>query len=358
MTPIMESYLSVALFLAFTLVAILVISIVGWFVYRRYNRVQNKNEVLPMVNFSSGLPRLDRVCLGSETISNKGKEKAPILELFEHSMAKSHQPIQQETIIPNGNPDVKDVVFEREIGKGKFGKVWRGTWVRGGNSLRIALRELAPKNNLKGSEKWMHLKPHRNVVQMYGVLQLPNGPKYVVSEFVASGSLWDLLTLGPPLADKQALQIIHVVAQGLEHLHSHNIAHGDLSSKNVLLKHTNQGWEPKLTDYATTPIWASDDIDHMKIMPPEWFLKKDYNLSTDMWSFACLAIQVFTCEELYANKSLKEIVTDIPSGGLRPHIPANCPKQLVPLIETCLSHSPNFRPFISRIVTQIQSIDI
>jgi len=344
---------------------ILFVSFLGaWIIYKK----NSSKLLLPLVQDL----KFEKAPLGSrkdETLPCLFKERK-ILESFESERSFEREQ-QKSNYSPKNNqiieehsrvPDAKEIVFERDIGKGKFGKVWRGTWVRSNQTIRVALRELGPKYALTGTEAWLHLKSHRNIVQFFGILDI-NGPMYLVSEFVASGSLWDLLLLGPPLSEIQSVRMIQVITQGLEYLHSHQVIHGDLSVKNILLKHSNLGWEPKITDYGLSVCWNHvEDIEHLKIMAPEWFASKTYTFENDVWSLGILMIQMFLCGEIYSDKKKQEIIEGIPSGKLNLEKfisgDSNIPFYLRPIISNCLIVDPKNRLLATAILSQLNSLNL
>jgi formylglycine-generating enzyme required for sulfatase activity len=68
---------------------------------------------------------------------------------------------------------------------------------------------------------------------------------YIVTEWVAGGSLADRLAQGP-LTVPQAVDIVLGVLDGLHFLHSHQIVHGNIRPENILL--CADGSSPRLTD--------------------------------------------------------------------------------------------------------------
>jgi len=327
--------------------------------YYRQKRMKTKS-LLPTVTLKS-VPRLTKVVIDNGKSSrslNVNEISQPILEVFEHNQVQSRQSSHYNVGPPTSfrMPLAKEIVFEREIGKGKFGKVWRGTWIRGNQSIRVALREWPAHLNVN-DETWKTLN-HKNVVSVFGMLHESIGKSYLVMDFISSGNLWDLLLLGPPLSEKQSLQMIQVVTQGLEYLHAHDIVHGDLSPKNILLKHTPQGWEPKLSDFGMSQIFKPNDIDHLKLMAPEWYSTKIYTKETDLWALGCLFVQIYSCNELFPGKKMQDVTLLIASGQLKPHLPINSPQDLVPIVNSLLSLRPDERPPTTKLLSLLQPLNI
>ncbi|KAJ0392340.1 hypothetical protein P43SY_002072 [Pythium insidiosum] len=78
---------------------------------------------------------------------------------------------------------------------------------------------------------------HRHVLQFYDHF-IDNGTLYIVTEYCRDGDLFELTSTSPNgiLPERQALECMRQVAQGVQFLHQHNIAHRDLSLENVLMR--------------------------------------------------------------------------------------------------------------------------
>ncbi len=56
-------------------------------------------------------------------------------------------------------------------------------------------------------------------------------------------------TSQPPLGPKQRLDILHKIAQGMDHLCQHQILHGDFACRNVLYQLAGGQIVPKVSDF-------------------------------------------------------------------------------------------------------------
>ena len=71
-------------------------------------------------------------------------------------------------------------------------------------------------------------------------------PLSVVTEFMEGGSLLNLIQSQSKFEDETNYKIIFGIARGMLHLHSENIIHRDLATRNVLLTST---LTPKISDF-------------------------------------------------------------------------------------------------------------
>lgn len=79
------------------------------------------------------------------------------------------------------------------------------------------------------------LRPHPNCVLFLGITTPPD-PVCIITEFVERGSLETLLLSKEEISPDVKLKIVKGIALGMFHLHSENIIHRDLASRNVLVQ--------------------------------------------------------------------------------------------------------------------------
>lgn len=169
------------------------------------------------------------------------------------------------------------VEITEQIASGGYGVVYKGTW----KSLPVAIKTVIFQDIADGAGKEKQRAifeaaisssiAHRNVVQTYTYsfkqLQTSNALNsvpihgddfsrvcvdwklYIVQELCEGGSLRnslkDRVLKSCTTHDKfvrGVLQLALDIAEGLLHLHNHNIIHGDVNTKNVLLREDNSGF--------------------------------------------------------------------------------------------------------------------
>jgi serine/threonine protein kinase len=119
------------------------------------------------------------------------------------------------------------------------------------------------------------------MLTFYEILRSDNKTRaYIVSEFSEMGDLFEMTKqmtntgekVWVPLSELKARHLIRGIAEGLKHLHSIGIAHGDLKPDNILIfrnmlqnETTLRGRErfdrflPKITDFSNSRIRESTD---------------------------------------------------------------------------------------------------
>jgi len=175
------------------------------------------------------------------------------------------------------------------------------------NGLIVALKFLRPyadvdpvtarQNFHREAHLWSQLH-HPNVLPFLGIFLLPPSlHPAMVSEFMTNGTLVDYLGKHP---DADRLHLLSGVACGLSYLHNLPvpILHGDVRGMNILVdRHGNSmiadlGCAKSLPLGVTQPItlfcirWASPESLEVGLYP--------VTEKADVYSFACLCIEVFT----------------------------------------------------------------
>ncbi|CAI9294819.1 unnamed protein product [Lactuca saligna] len=148
------------------------------------------------------------------------------------------------------------------IGKGGFGKVYKGILTWGDHVNKpVTVKRLEINNNQGNKEFNTELKMlsqyrHHNIVTLIGFCNV-NNDMILVYEYASNGSLdKHLLNPSSQLSWLQLLKICIDVASALEYLHNHvakkhRIIHRDIKSANILL---DENWNAKLADFGLAKI--------------------------------------------------------------------------------------------------------
>ena len=141
--------------------------------------------------------------------------------------------------------------IERFIGRGGMGRVYKGIHPTLG--IPVAVKTLLPefannsvfKTRFIQSAKICARLNHPNIVRVYDFGTTDQGTLYLVMEYIAGGTLHDLLMRSGPLDPEKTARIAEAVCDGLEVAWNHGIVHRDIKPDNLMI--TSEG-EYKLSD--------------------------------------------------------------------------------------------------------------
>jgi serine/threonine protein kinase len=139
------------------------------------------------------------------------------------------------------------------------------------------------------------LPPHANVLRFHQAF-VHNESWFLVMEYCADGDLWRVLQQSPNnrLPEDEARGVFWQIAAGVRYLHSHAIAHRDLSLENVLVS----DGVCKLCDFglctAATSV-CNDRVGKAYYMAPEVVAGQAYDpVAADMWSLGIVLFIILT----------------------------------------------------------------
>ncbi|OQR91206.1 protein kinase [Achlya hypogyna] len=245
------------------------------------------------------------------------------------------------------------------VGHGSFAEVWKGTY----NGTAVAIKRL---QNVRRSNR--DIQDFINEIQLTAGFDSPYVIKLIgatwtsprdlhcVMEYMDQGDLKDFLATHSPsvLPWSQKLQILKSIANGLSYLHSLNIVHRDLKSRNVLLDSVKG---VKLVDFVGTFRW----------MAPEVLHESAYTVAADIYSFGMLLSEMDTHHIPYEDmKNPKTglpladpaIISSVMNGTIKPTFTTACPQWLKMLADACIQFDPCHRPTIYDVATILAKVKV
>ncbi|XP_019164506.1 PREDICTED: G-type lectin S-receptor-like serine/threonine-protein kinase At4g27290 [Ipomoea nil] len=223
---------------------------------------------------------------------------------------------QKSNASPLGNGDVEllQLSLERildatdhfneanKLGVGGFGPVFKGFLSEFG---MVAIKRLC-KQSSQGLEEFMNeLKliaklQHKNLVRLLGCC-VEDDEKILIYEYMPNRSL-DKFLFGEKdnLDWNTRLQIIEGVAQGILYLHKYSrlkVIHRDLKASNILLDET---MKPKISDFGLARIFGLDQtqaetnrvVGTYGYISPEYVLHGQFSEKSDVYSFGVLLLEI------------------------------------------------------------------
>ncbi|KAK1436812.1 hypothetical protein QVD17_02596 [Tagetes erecta] len=273
------------------------------------------------------------------------------------------------------------------IGKGGFGKVYRGNILIGDTLVVAAIKRLDPESSQGPDEFWAEVETlsmvrHHNIVPLIGYC-IHEQEKILVYEYMSNGTLDDNLHKGgAPLSWLQRLKICVGAAHGLRYLHNDvgvdsGIIHRDFKSSNILLHET---WTAKITDFGLSKTCPTNQPStHVSTIvkgtygyfDPSYYQTGKLTRKSDVYAFGVVLLEVLcrrrAVEKLpdeewrslatWAQDSIKEgNLKQIIDSDIRGEISPKCLKEFVRITERCLQENPEKRPTIAGVVVTLESV--
>jgi c-src tyrosine kinase len=244
------------------------------------------------------------------------------------------------------------LIKKNSIGKGEYGEVWLGEYK--GN--KVAIKMLKDIKDAKATKQFlaeasvMTTLRHENLVSLIGV-SLDDHPVYLVTEFMAKGSLVDYLrSRGRAVISKQnKLDFAKNVCNGMVYLESQNFIHRDLAARNVLISDDNVA---KVSDFGLTRdvLQKSEGMKlPVKWTSPEALRENKFSNKSDVWSFGILLWEIYSYGRVpYPRVPVEEVASHV-ERGYRMDSPDGCPEHIYAIMVECWHKDPSQRPNFARI---------
>jgi TolB-like protein/tRNA A-37 threonylcarbamoyl transferase component Bud32 len=252
----------------------------------------------------------------------------------------------------------------RELGRGGMARVYLARDEK--HKRDVAIKVIRPELSaslghvrfLREIEIASRLR-HPNIVPLYDSGEVA-GSLYFVMPYEEGPSLRERLAAGPlPIGD--ALSVLRDVARALAYAHEHGVMHRDVKPDNVMLSGgaavvadfgiakavsaaLTESGDPTLTQSGSaigTPAYMA---------PEQATADPATDHRADIYSFGCLAYEMFTGSPPFANQSMHLVIaahigTPAPSvTALRADVPA----PVTEMIALCLEKHPDARPQSAR----------
>ncbi|KAM0020347.1 putative protein kinase RLK-Pelle-CrRLK1L-1 family [Helianthus debilis subsp. tardiflorus] len=272
------------------------------------------------------------------------------------------------------------------IGRGGFGKVYKGTITNGPNILTVAIKRLDSTSTQGASEFWAEVNMlsnlrHCHLVSFIGYCN--DGLEMIlVYEYMPNGTLEDHLhKRQTPLSWVQRLTICIGAARSLDYLHmgtgiKHGVVHRDVKSSNILL---DDSWEAKISDFGLSKIcpknrqttYVNTGIKGtFGYLDPDYFYTGKLTRKSDVYAFGVVLFEVLCGKRavdrriheehwglaVWAQESIKEgRLKQIVDTSIRGSVSPKCLKEFAQLAKQCLHKDPKQRPTMAKVVVGLES---
>ncbi|KAL4581146.1 hypothetical protein LXL04_017355 [Taraxacum kok-saghyz] len=273
------------------------------------------------------------------------------------------------------------------IGRGGFGKVYRGNVFNGSSEVVAAIKRLDSMSNQGAIEFWAEVDMlsklrHCHLVSLIGYCN--HGKEMIlVYDYMPRGTLEDHLhKLSTPLSWIQRLKICIGAGRGLDYLHTgtgieSGVIHRDVKSSNILL-HENMA--AKISDFGLSKIGPINQPSTyvntlvkgtFGYLDPNYFRTGRLTRKSDVYSFGVVLLEVLcrrravdkTLDEeqwglaLWAQDYIKEgKLKHIVDSDIWGQISTKCLKEFLRITERCLLNNPKQRPTMTEVVFGLETL--
>lgn len=179
-----------------------------------------------------------------------------------------------------------------ELGRGKFGTVYRCTELASGMNLAakfVHMRRCEDRKDVEREVAIMSILQHKRLLQLYDAFDDGLNQMCLITELVEGGELFERIVDDDfDLTEKKAAIFMRQICEGVEYMHSQNIVHLDMKPENILCM-SRTGNRIKLIDFGLARQLRPDQplrvmIGTPDFASPEVLAYETVTLATDMWS--------------------------------------------------------------------------
>ena len=315
-------------------------------------------RMLPSSGESRDLELIGKITSICDCTPSKSAAKKVASEVSE----RDHLPVFSALSLSQvaGTISFDELEIGRKLGQGGFGVVNEALWQ---GTTQVAVKQLLGQLTSDLIDEFqretnVHARlRHPNIIMLYGICIEPLKVAMVM-EFMASGSLYDVLKNPAALPWSLRLSIALDLVSGLLYLHTQHIIHRDLKSLNILV---DDRMHAKVSDFGLSKIKLTTasmtrgggGTTHWEA--PELFDEAANTYATDVYATGIVFWEIAARKIPYEGKTETQIIRYVNSGK-RETIPAGTPSQFATLMTRCWAQRAEDRPTMNEVAREMREI--
>ncbi|KAL8166672.1 hypothetical protein V2J09_008171 [Rumex salicifolius] len=222
----------------------------------------------------------------------------------------------------------KDYKLCEEIGRGRFGVVYRCFSAASGDSFAVksvdkrALVDPLDSRCIDAEPKLLLLlSGHQNILQIHNLYN-SDSHLLIVTDLCDSNTLYDRLT-ATAFSEAAACSVFSQIVSALAHCHLHGVAHRDVKPENVLFDSRDR---LKLCDFGSAECFVGSDGEQFPMrgvvgtpyyVAPEVLAGREYSERVDVWSAGVILYIMLSGVPPFYGESVEETFAAVIRANLR-----------------------------------------
>ncbi|AES91505.2 G-type lectin S-receptor-like serine/threonine-protein kinase LECRK1 [Medicago truncatula] len=269
--------------------------------------------------------------------------------------------------------------FKEELGKGAFGKVYKGALNKGKRLIAVKRLEKVVEDGereFQAEVRSIGKTHHRNLVRLLGFCH-EGSKRLLVYEYMSNGSLEKLLFGDQRRPDwDERVRMALDIARGISYLHEEceaPIIHCDIKPQNILM---DEFWTAKISDFGLAKLLMPDQTRTFTVvrgtrgyMAPEWNMNVPISLKADVYSYGIMLFEILCCrrnldvnvlepEEILLSGWAYKCLVAGQVNNLVPWevIDNNVMENMVKVALWCIQDDPFLRPTMKGVVLMLEGV--
>jgi NIMA (never in mitosis gene a)-related kinase len=255
----------------------------------------------------------------------------------------------------------KDFKFERKVGEGAFGAVYKARHVSTGETVAVKKLKIQEndRKNFEGIVQEMRILcsiEHKNIVSYKGAFwDSDKRHVFIVMEFLGGGDLNDKVQktkqARSSMPESKIWSYFIQLLKGLKVLHELKIIHRDIKAANCFLSEDLN--TIKLGDMNVSKVtrnnFATTQVGTPLYLSPQIWLGKTYDYKTDIWSLGVLLYEMCTLNYPFMGLNMNQLKQAVTRGKFAP-LPGYLNPDFTKLVAAMLQMDPAKRPSVDELL--------